>query len=259
MPGSVPNRVAESGAAEPESGAAALGGGTHGVRHLAFIMDGNGRWATRQGLPRVAGHRAGLESVRRLVRAAIARDIRFLTIFSFSTENWTRPAEEVGELMSLLKFFIRSDLATLNRQNVRIRIIGEREGLKPDLLSLLDEAEAATAGNTGLTLIVAFNYGARAEITRAVQRLAAEVAAGRLVATAITETMISAALDTAGIPDPDLLIRSSGEQRISNFLLWQCAYTEFFFTPVLWPDFDEAALDAALAEFARRHRRFGGI
>lgn len=245
-------------AVEPDSGATPAGG-AHGVRHLAFIMDGNGRWATRRGLPRVAGHRAGLESVRRLVKAAIARGIGYLTIYSFSTENWARPAEEVGELMSLLRFFIRSDLATLNEQNVRVRIIGEREGLAPDILALLAEAEGLTQRNTGLNLIVAFNYGARAEILRSVKRLAGEVAAGRLAPEAITEEMIGAGLDTQGIPDPDLLIRSSGEQRISNFLLWQSAYTEFVFSPVLWPDFDDAALDAALEEFARRHRRFGGL
>lgn len=261
MSGSVPKRAAEAGADVPGMGEAPAepGSRNQGVRHLAFIMDGNGRWATRRGLPRVAGHRAGLETVRRLVRASITRGIDFLTIFSFSTENWARPAEEVGELMSLLKFFIRSDLATLNRQNVRVRIIGEREGLQPELCSLLAEAETTTRANTGLTLVVAFNYGSRAEIARAARQLAVEVAAGRLAPADITETMIGGALDTAGIPDPDLLIRSSGEQRISNFLLWQSAYTEFVFTPVLWPDFDEAALDEALAEYGRRHRRFGGV
>lgn len=244
---------------DPDSAQAPGSGGAQGVRHLAFIMDGNGRWATQRGLPRVAGHRAGLETVRRLVRASITRGIKYLTIFSFSTENWSRPADEVGELMGLLKYFIRSDLATLNRQNVRIRIIGERVGLSPDLLTLLEEAETVTRGNTGLVLVVAFNYGARAELVRAFRHLASEVAAGRISPGAIDESAISAALDTGDIPDPDLLIRTSGEQRISNFLLWQCAYTEFFFTPVLWPDFDDAALDAALGEFARRHRRFGGI
>lgn len=230
-----------------------------GVRHLAVIMDGNGRWATRQGLPRLAGHRAGLESVRRLVRACIERGIGYLTLFSFSTENWSRPAEEVGELMRLLRFFVRSDLATLQRQNVRIRIIGEREGLAGDILRLLQEAEASTAGNTGLTLVIAFNYGARAEMVRAVRKLASAVASGHLPPEALNEATISAALDTADIPDPDLLIRSSGEQRISNFLLWQSAYTEFVFTPVLWPDFDDGALDAALREFGQRQRRFGGL
>jgi undecaprenyl diphosphate synthase len=230
-----------------------------GVRHLAVIMDGNGRWATRQGLPRLAGHRAGLESVRRLVRASIERGISYLTLFSFSTENWSRPAEEVGELMRLLRFFVRSDLATLQRQNVRIRIIGERVGLAADILRLLQEAEVSTAGNSGLTLVIAFNYGARAEMVRAVRKLASAVAAGNLPLEALNEATISAALDTADIPDPDLLIRSSGEQRISNFLLWQSAYTEFVFTPVLWPDFDDGALDAALVEFGQRQRRFGGL
>ncbi|MCA1951964.1 MAG: di-trans,poly-cis-decaprenylcistransferase, partial [Hyphomicrobiales bacterium] len=185
--------------------------------------------------------------------------IGYLTLYSFSTENWARPAEEVGELMRLLRFFIRSDLATLNARNVRVRIIGEREGLPEDILALLREAEAVTAANTGLMLIVAFNYGARAELVRATRRLAEEAASGRIAPEAIGEAEIAARLDTAGIPDPDLLIRSSGEQRISNFLLWQCAYTEFVFSPVLWPDFDEAALDAALAEFSHRHRRFGGL
>lgn len=256
MSGSAPQRTTD---AVPDGTRRETGGAAQGVRHLACIMDGNGRWATRQGLPRIAGHRAGLEAVRRLVRAAIDRQIAFLTIFSFSTENWSRPAEEVGELMGLLKFFIRSDLATLHRQNVRVRIIGRRDNLKSDILDLLDEAEAKTSANTGLTLIVAFNYGARAEIVDAVRSLAEEVAAGRLAPSDITEASIGGRLSTHGIPDPDLLIRTSGEQRVSNFLLWQCAYTEFVFTPVLWPDFDDKALDAALGEFARRTRRFGGI
>lgn len=253
MPGSLNPLATEPG--QPAEDAA----GHFGVTHLALIMDGNGRWATRQGLPRLAGHRAGLEAVRRLVRACIERNIAYLTLFSFSTENWTRPAEEVGELMRLLRFFVRSDLATLNRQNVRIRVIGEREGLAPDILRILDEAQDTTAANTGLTLVIAFNYGARAEMARAVRHLAAEVAAGRIEPYAITEATLSAALDTSGIPDPDLLIRTSGEQRISNFLLWQSAYTELVFTPALWPDFDAAALDAALREFSQRQRRFGGI
>ena len=257
MPGSVSKRAAEAGAAEPD--AVSGEGGAHGVRHLAIIMDGNGRWATRRGFPRVAGHRAGLEAVRRLVKAAIARDIGYLTIYSFSTENWARPAEEVGELMSLLKFFIRADLSSLKKQNVRVRLIGEREGLSPDILSLLEEAEVTTRANTGMTFVVAFNYGARAEMLRAMRHLATEAAAGRLDPKTISEETFERALDTADIPDPDMMIRTSGEQRISNFLLWQSAYTEFYFTPVLWPDFDEAALDEALAEFGRRHRRFGGI
>jgi undecaprenyl diphosphate synthase len=228
-------------------------------RHIAIIMDGNGRWATRRSLPRIAGHRAGLEAVRRVVRAADARGVRFLTLFSFSTENWTRPPEEVSDLMGLLKFFIRSDLAALHRQNVRVRVIGVREGLSRDISGLLDEAETLTADNSGLTLVIAFNYGARAEIARAAKALAEAVAAGQLAPQDINEAHLGAALPSADIPDPDLVIRTSGEQRISNFLLWQSAYAEFYFTPVLWPDFDETALDLALSEFAGRHRRFGGV
>lgn len=228
-------------------------------RHVAIIMDGNGRWATKRSLPRVAGHRAGMESVRRVVRAADERGISYLTLFSFSTENWTRPVEEVSELMGLLKFFIRSDLAALHRQNVRIRVIGAREGLAREIAALLDEAEGLTRANTGLTLVIAFNYGGRAEIAEASRKLAQEVAAGRLVPEEITEEMLGAALPSADIPDPDLVIRTSGEQRLSNFLLWQSAYAEFYFMPVLWPEFDAAALDEALTAFSGRKRRFGGI
>lgn len=235
------------------------GAGEGTPRHVAIIMDGNGRWATKRSLPRVAGHRAGMEAVRRAVRTADARGISYLTLFSFSTENWARPVEEVSELMGLLKFFIRSDLAALHRQNVRIRVIGARAGLAREISALLDEAEGLTKTNTGLTLVIAFNYGGRAEITEAARTLAVEVAAGRLSAEDLTEDMLGEALPSADIPDPDLLIRTSGEQRISNFLLWQCAYAEFYFTPVLWPEFDEKALDDALEAFAGRKRRFGGV
>ncbi|MCU0819425.1 MAG: isoprenyl transferase [Beijerinckiaceae bacterium] len=222
-------------------------------------MDGNGRWAQQRSLPRIAGHRAGVEAVRRLVRLTRERQIEVLTLYSFSTENWSRPEAEVSELMRLLRFFIRSDLADLHRNNVQVRIIGEREGLAPEIVSLLDEAESTTAANTGLKLVVAFNYGARQEMTRAVRHLAGEVAAGRLSAKDISAERISAELDTRDLPDPDLIIRTSGEQRISNFLLWQAAYAEFVFLPILWPDFDAAAYDDALGEFARRQRRFGGV
>jgi undecaprenyl diphosphate synthase len=239
--------------------AAMEGAGDAIPRHIAIIMDGNGRWATKRSMPRIAGHRAGLEAVRRIVRAADSRGVRFLTLFSFSTENWARPAEEVSDLMGLLKFFIRSDLASLHRQGVRVRVIGVREGLSRDISGLLDEAETLTRDNSGLTLVIAFNYGARAEIARAARALALEVAAGRLKPEDISEASLGAALPSADIPDPDLVIRTSGEQRLSNFLLWQCAYAEFYFTPVLWPDFDETALDLALSEFAGRHRRFGGV
>jgi len=228
-------------------------------RHVAVIMDGNGRWASRRGLPRAEGHRQGVEAVRRCVRAATQAGIGYLTLYAFSAENWRRPPTEISILMSLLKRYIRSDLDTLHEAGVRIRIIGEREGLSRDILALLEEVEARTRDNTGLNLVVAFNYGGRQEILRAARRLASEVAAGRLEPAAIDETRFADALDTAGMPDPDLVIRTSGEQRVSNFLPWQSAYAEYVFLPDLWPDFDEAVLARALAEYARRERRFGGL
>ncbi|CUA86295.1 undecaprenyl diphosphate synthase [Chelatococcus sambhunathii] len=227
--------------------------------HVAIIMDGNGRWAQKRHLPRAEGHRRGVEALRRAVRAAAARGIRYLTIYSFSSENWRRPATEIADLMNLLKLFVRRDLAELHRANVRVRILGERANLKPDITALLEEAESVTRDNTGLTLVVAFNYGSRQEIVRAARRLAEEVAAGRLAPDTIDADAVAARLDLAGVPDPDLIIRTSGEQRLSNFLLWQAAYAELVFLPVLWPDFDEAAFDEALAEFARRERRYGGL
>jgi undecaprenyl diphosphate synthase len=220
-------------------------------------MDGNGRWAKARGLPRFEGHRRGVEALRRAVRCAIERDIRYLTVYSFSSENWRRPPDEVAMLMGLLKRFIRNDLAELRRNAVRVRVIGERDGLSPDIAALLEEAETATRGNRGLTLIVAFNYGARHEIVTAARRLALEIRDGRLDPEAIDEDEIARRLDTADIPDPDLIIRTSGEMRLSNFLLWQAAYAELVFLPVLWPDFDVAAFDAALQQFAMRERRFG--
>ncbi len=241
--------------AEEAHGAA----GPAAPRHVAIIMDGNGRWAKARGLPRTEGHRRGVEAVRRSVDAAIEIGIRFLTIYSFSSENWSRPADEVSDLLTLLKLFIRRDLANLNKNNVRVRIIGERDQLGQELLSLLDEAESKTHGNTGLTLVVAFNYGARQELASAFRSLARRVEAGELSAADIGVDMIGAALHTADIPDPDLIIRTSGEQRLSNFLLWQAAYSELVFLPVLWPDFDAAAFAAAVAEFSRRERRFGGL
>ena len=227
--------------------------------HVAIIMDGNGRWAAARGLPRVEWHRRGVEAVRRIVRDAADLGIRYLTLYSFSSENWSRPASEVAELLGLLKRFIRKDLAELHRNNVRVRIIGERDGLAPDIRVLLAEAEEVTRRNTGLTLVVAFNYGARDELARAVRSLAEDVAAGRLDAASVSEDTISRRLDTAGIPDPDLIIRTSGEQRLSNFLLWQAAYAELVFVPQYWPDFDRAAFEAALAEYRGRERRFGGV
>ena len=227
--------------------------------HVAIIMDGNGRWASRRLLPRFEGHRRGVEALRRTVRAAGDLGIRYLTLYSFSSENWSRPRSEVDDLMGLLKRFIRNDLATLHGENVRVRIIGERASLEPEIHGLLQEAEDLTAGNGGLTLVIAFNYGSRQEIAAAARRLAEEVAAGRLDPAEITPERLAAGLYTDGIPDPDLVIRTSGEKRLSNFLLWQAAYAEFVFLPILWPDFDRAALETALSEYAGRERRFGGV
>ncbi|NBN62311.1 isoprenyl transferase [Microvirga tunisiensis] len=236
----------------------ALGGG--GVpRHVAIIMDGNGRWAKARGLPRTDGHRHGLDALRGVIRHAGERGIDYLTVFSFSSENWSRPPAEVSFLMGLLRRFVQRDLSELHQANVRVRIIGEREGLEPGIRGLLEESETLTRNNSGLTLIVAFNYGARDELVRAMRRIAGEVAAGTLAPEAVTDQLVSSRLDTAGIPDPDLIIRTSGELRLSNFLLWQAAYAEFFFSPVLWPDFDAAAFDAALSAYAARERRFGGL
>jgi undecaprenyl diphosphate synthase len=227
-------------------------------QHIGIIMDGNGRWAQARGLPRIEGHRRGVEAVRGAVRSAIEFGLRYLTIYSFSSENWSRPAAEVSDLMGLLKRFIRNDLADLHRKNVHVRIIGLRRNLSADLQALLNEAEELTRGNSGLTLIVAFNYGARQEIVEAARKLALEAMAGRLDVAGIDEAAFGDRLDTAGIPDPDLVIRTSGEQRLSNFLLWQAAYAELVFLPMHWPDFDHAAFQSALAQYASRERRFGG-
>jgi undecaprenyl diphosphate synthase len=228
-------------------------------RHVAVIMDGNGRWAARRGLPRFEGHRRGVEALRRAVRSAIEMNIAFLTVYSFSVENWSRPPDEVQSLMVLLHRFINNDLAELNANNVRVRVIGARAELAPDVLALLRQAEEVTKGNTGLTLVVAFNYGARQEIAAAARALAEDVAAGKLKSEDIDVEAVGAKLHTADIPDPDLIIRTSGEQRLSNFLLWQAAYAEFVFLPIHWPDFDKAAFEAAIDEFRHRDRRFGGL
>jgi undecaprenyl diphosphate synthase len=228
-------------------------------RHVAIIMDGNGRWAAARGLPRVEGHRRGVEALRRTVRAASDLGISFLTIFSFSSENWSRPQSEIKDLLMLLRRFIRNDLADLHKSNVRVRIIGERDALDRDIRLLLQEAEDLTRNNSALTLVVAFNYGARQEIARAARRLAAEVAAGKLSADAITPDLLTRNLDAPDIPDPDVIIRTSGEQRLSNFLLWQAAYSELVFVPTNWPDFDRSVLEQAIAEYRRRERRFGGL
>jgi undecaprenyl diphosphate synthase len=228
-------------------------------RHVAIIMDGNGRWAAARGLPRAEGHRRGVEALRRTIRAAGEIGIKIVTIFSFSAENWSRPASEIGELMGLLRRFVRNDLAELHKSNVRVRIIGERAGLDPDIGRLLTEAEELTKNNDGLVLVVAFNYGARQEIVRAVQRISDEIANGRMTAADIDMDSITHFLDAPDIPDPDLIIRTSGEQRLSNFLLWQSAYSELVFVPTNWPDFDRAALESAIREYQQRERRFGGL
>jgi len=228
-------------------------------RHVAIIMDGNGRWAQGRGLSRTEGHRRGMESVRAAVEASREFGVGYLTLFSFSSENWSRPPLEVQFLFGLLRIFIQRDLADLHRNNVRVRVIGNREALASDIRNLLEQAEALTKANTGLCLVIAFNYGARDELTRAVRRIADDVKAGRLAPEAIDERAISDRLDTAFMPDPDLVIRTSGEMRLSNFLLWQAAYAELLFMTLYWPDFDRAAFIEALKEYSSRARRFGGI
>ncbi|MFD2239010.1 isoprenyl transferase [Aureimonas populi] len=222
-------------------------------------MDGNGRWAEARGLPRAAGHRRGVEAVREAVRAAGEFGISYLTLFAFSSENWSRPAEEVRDLMGLLKLFIRRDLAELHREGVQVRVIGARENLAPDIRSLLEEAENLTRDNTRMTVVIAFNYGARDEVARAVRRIAEKVASGDVSIESLGPETLDEHLDTAGIPDPDLIIRTSGELRLSNFLLWQAAYSEFAFLTCLWPDFDRKAFREALDDYGTRERRFGGL
>jgi len=227
--------------------------------HVGVIMDGNGRWAASRGLPRIEGHRRGVEALRAAVRAALDFGLDYLTVYSFSVENWSRPVEEVTDLMGLLKRFIRNDLKELHKVGIRVRIIGVRETLSPDIRALLDEAEDLTRDNARMTLVVAFNYGSRQEIAGAARAIARKVAQGLIDPETIDEQFFATYLDTAGIPDPDLIIRTSGEQRLSNFLLWQAAYAEFVFLPLHWPDFDRQAFASALTEFASRERRFGGV
>ena len=228
-------------------------------QHIAIVMDGNGRWAKQHGLPRLEGHRRGVEAVREAVRSARALDIAYLTLFSFSSENWTRPKSEILDLMGLMRRFIQSDLAQLHKANVRVRVIGEREGLDADIVALLAESEAVTAANTGLTLVVAFNYGSRAEIVGAARRIAGRVERGEIKAADVGPDVFASAMLTHGIPDPDLFIRTSGEQRLSNFLLWQLAYAELVFIDAFWPDFNRGHMEAAIAAFQARDRRFGGL
>ncbi len=226
-------------------------------RHVAIIMDGNGRWAHARGLPRHLGHKAGVESVRRIVESCIEHRIEALTLFAFSSENWRRPKTEVGLLMELFLATLKLEVARLHRNGVRLRIIGAREAFPKRLQEQIRRAEHLTAGNDKLTLCIAANYGGRWDLTEAARRLAREAAAGRLDPETINEALLAEGLALAGLPEPDLFIRTGGEQRISNFLLWDLAYTEFYFTPTLWPDFDAQAFAAALDSFAGRQRRFG--
>jgi undecaprenyl diphosphate synthase len=229
-----------------------------GPHHVAIIMDGNGRWAKARGLPRAAGHRRGADAVRRVVRGAGELGVPVLTLFAFSTENWTRPVDEVNDLMGLLRHYLRSELEELRRNGARLRVIGRRDGLSPDIVGDIVEAEATTRRNSRIAVNICINYGGRDEIVRAARHLAAQVAAGDLPPEAIDEHRFERELLTAGLPDPDMLIRTSGEQRISNFLLWQCAYAELVFVDTLWPDFTKEHLEKAIIEFRRRERRYGG-
>ena len=227
--------------------------------HIAIIMDGNGRWASERGLTRSEGHKKGVETVRETVRAAIDLELPYLTLFSFSSENWSRPQSEIRDLMTLLRRFIRNDLADLHKHGVRIRIIGARTGIEGDIIRLIEDAVALTSNNDGLQLTVAFNYGSRDEIARAARRMAELVQDGTLKPKDITPERLSTFLDTSELPDPDLLIRTSGEVRLSNFLLWQCAYTEFVFPDIYWPDFTRQTLEESILTFRNRDRRFGGL
>src|SRR5712664_4163125 len=249
----------EASASPKVPDAAAPDSGFEPPRHVAIIMDGNGRWAAERGLPRGEGHRRGVEALRRTVRAVGELGIEILTIYSFSSENWSRPATEIHDLMGLLRRFIRNDLAELHKSNVRVRVIGERRNLEPEIGQLLEEAEELTRNNDSLLLVVAFNYGARQEIARAAERIASLIAAGAMQPADVTADVVARHLDAPDLPDPDLVIRTSGEQRLSNFLLWQSAYSELVFVPTYWPDFDRTTLESAIAEYRRRERRFGGL
>ena len=230
-----------------------------GPHHVAIIMDGNGRWAKSRGLPRVAGHRRGADAVRQVIRGAGELGIPVLTLFAFSTENWTRPADEVSDLMGLLRHYLRNELEELRKNGARLRVIGDRDRLAKDIQGDILDAEARTRSNARIDVNICINYGARDEILRATRNLARKVSAGELTSDQIDESRFESELLTAGVPDPDLLIRTSGEQRISNFLLWQCAYAELVFVDTLWPDFGKDHLEQAIAEFRRRERRYGGV
>jgi undecaprenyl diphosphate synthase len=234
------------------------GGDANIPRHVAIIMDGNGRWAKARGLPRAAGHRHGAEAARKVLRAAGEAGVECLTLYAFSSENWRRPEEEINDLMGLLRFYIGQELNTLHREGIRIKVIGDHRAFQPETARMVDKAIEKTAANTRMTLAIALNYGARAEIVKAARLLAERAKEGELTPGEIDEAAFDAALDTADLPPLDLLIRTSGERRLSNFLLWQAAYAELAFVDTLWPDFDGDTLRAALADYAGRERRFGG-
>jgi undecaprenyl diphosphate synthase len=246
-----------SPAPAPE-GSAETGGGGKVPRHVAIIMDGNGRWAKQRGLPRVAGHKAGAEAVRRAMQAAVDHGVEVLTLYAFSSENWRRSAEEISDLTGLMRFYLERELATLQKEGVRLRLIGDYSAFGPELVERLERAVAHTAQNERLTLVVALNYGSRAEIAAAARTLAAKAVAGEIGVEAIDEDAVAVQLQTHGLPELDLLIRTSGEERLSNFLLWQAAYAELMFVDTLWPDFGEDEFAQALDRFAARERRFGG-
>jgi len=227
--------------------------------HVAIIMDGNGRWAKARGLPRSAGHKRGAEAARKAVRAATEAGVSYITLFGFSSENWNRPDEEVTDLMGLLRFYLNREVKSLQKEGVKLRVIGNRQMLPDDIQELIEKAEKQTENNTRITLIIALSYGGRAEIVNAARALAVKASEGGVDPSAINEEMFSDNLETAGIPDPDLLIRTSGEKRISNFLLWQTAYSEFIFTDTLWPDFSAEDFNVAIDEFGTRERRYGKI
>ena len=245
-------------AGAPTAGPRHLDGAVAVPRHVAIIMDGNGRWAKARHLPRLMGHRKGVEAVRRTIEAAPDLGIEVLTLYAFSSENWRRPADEVGDLMGLLRHYLRTEIAELHANGVRLHFIGDTAALSDDVVAMLEKAKALTAANTRMTLVLALNYGSHDEIIRVARALAVAAAAGSLDPASIDGAAIEARLDTAGLPPPDLIIRTSGEQRLSNFLMWQAAYAELVFTDELWPDFDAASLAAAVTAFGQRDRRYGG-
>ena len=228
-------------------------------KHVAIILDGNGRWAKKRLLPRNAGHAAGARTVEKIIEDAHDIGIKYLTMYAFSTENWNRPEDEVKALMKLLRSYLEDCIDRANKNNMRVRVIGERSRLDEDIVDKINKLEECSKDNTGINFIIALNYGSRDEITRAAKRMAEDCKNGKLYTKDITEKTIDSYLDTAGIPDPDLLIRTSGEIRLSNYLLWQLAYTEFYFTDVLWPDFNKEELKKAIVKYNQRDRRFGGV